>query len=92
MNIEDEVAQYLTGRYIGPPAVSTILRFPIHNRESTVTCLQVYYRENEAIQQNGNMAKTTLTEFFHFCARDLFARTMYYVDLLGSMSGIIKNG
>ena len=87
---EDEVAQYLTGRYIGPSeAVSTILGFPVHNREPTVIRLQVhlleqqqvFYRENEAIQHNDNMMKITLTEFFDLCACDPFARTLYYVDV-----------
>ena len=72
---DDEIKQYLTGRYIGPSeAVSIILGFPIHVREPAVVRLQVhlpdqhlvYIQQNSDRPQNENAPCTTLTFFFFF--------------------------
>ena len=70
-------------------AVSAILSFPIHIREPAVIRLQarlpdqqqVFFRENEPIEHNDNLDKTTLRELFDLCTRDLLARTLCYVDI-----------
>ena len=87
----DEIKQYITGRYIGPcEAVSSILGFPIHEREPPVARLQVHMpMENRVcIRPNVDLApdtdnharlgRSTLTAFFELCDRDEFARTLTY--------------
>ena len=86
----DEIAQYLLGRYIGPSeAVAQILGFPVHEREPNVIRLQVHLPGNQRVivMQNKNVhprgdnevfGNTTLTEFFNLCARNPFAKTLLY--------------
>ncbi|XP_078251661.1 uncharacterized protein LOC144591268 isoform X1 [Rhinoraja longicauda] len=91
LNRDDEIIQYLTGRYIGPSeAVGSILGFTTHERHPPVIRLQVHLPEEQrvvitadAVQRvrNDDFARTTLTAFMELCSRDQFARTLYYTDV-----------
>ncbi|XP_078280432.1 uncharacterized protein LOC144607444 [Rhinoraja longicauda] len=91
LNRDDEIIQYLTGRYIGPSeAVGSILGFTTHERHPPVIRLQVHLPEEQrvvitadAVQRvrNDDFARTTLTAFMELCSRDQFARTLYYADV-----------
>ncbi|XP_059168222.1 uncharacterized protein LOC131950184 [Physella acuta] len=85
----DEIAQYLAGRYIGPSeAVSSILGFPVHERDPPVVRLQVHlpdeqhvYFQDTAGLTNTEMCKTTLTQFMKLNTDDHFARTLFYAEV-----------
>ena len=84
----DKVSQYQNGRYISShEAVWRILSFPIHERHPAIVQLTVhleneqsiYYRPQQAAEIVQRAPKhTTLTGFFHLCANDSFAETIFY--------------
>ena len=86
-NAEDEIYNFQMGRYISTnEAVWRILNFLIHQRYPTVIHLsvhlengqRVYFTERNIHQRAAEPPKTTLTEFFHLCTNDPFARTILY--------------
>ncbi|XP_059156649.1 uncharacterized protein LOC131941421 [Physella acuta] len=85
----DEIAQYLAGRYIGPSeAVSSILGFPVHERDPLVVRLQVHlpdeqhvYFQDTAGLTDTEMCKTTLTQFMKLNTDDHFARALFYAEV-----------
>ena len=90
LHANDEILQYLTGRYIGPcQAVGIILEFPIVERWPPVERLtvhlpgeqQVYVRENTPVRNHQGVGKTKLTEFMELCKQDPFAKTLTYPDV-----------
>ena len=94
VEVKDEIKEYVTGRYIGPcEAVSSILGFPIHERDPPVIRLHVHLpMENRVfVQLNADITQgtetytrlgnTSLTAFFDLCRQDPFARTLLYCNL-----------
>ncbi|KAL8621837.1 hypothetical protein ACOMHN_046041 [Nucella lapillus] len=88
--LRNEVAEYLTDRYISTTeAVWRILRFPIHKRQPTVERLaihlengqQVVFNETNLADRAENSPQTTLTEFFQLYEEDPFAKTLLYVEI-----------
>ncbi|XP_055521948.1 uncharacterized protein LOC129716088 [Leucoraja erinacea] len=89
INVNDEIKQYQTGRYIGPSeAGASVLGFLTHERHPPVIRLDVHLPDQQqvffdAAQQgmNDGIARTTLTEFVRLSSEDPFARTLLYVDV-----------
>ena len=94
VGVNDEIKQYVTGRYIGPSeAVASILGFTIHERDPSVYRLQVHLpqqnrviiRPNADHTLNGDnhtqLGMTTLTSFLDLCNMDPFAKTLLYCDV-----------
>ncbi|XP_045536286.1 uncharacterized protein LOC106720810 [Papilio machaon] len=86
----DEVRTYQSGRYVSSnEAVWRLLGFPLHERNPTVTHLnvhlengeRVYFTVNNFQERLSSPPKTTLTAFFDLCAKDEFARTLLYVEV-----------
>lgn len=77
-----EITQYLMNRYIGPPeAVTSILRFSIHEWSTAIVRLQVnvpyelriLLRNNKDSEEHNKTL--TLTSFFSVCISDEFEKT-----------------
>lgn len=89
-NRNDEIAQYLMGRYISTNEVLwRIYSFPIHGRYPAVIHLavhlengqRVYFTEANVQQRAAQPLATTQTAFFELCESDEFARTLLYSDV-----------
>ncbi|GBL69571.1 hypothetical protein AVEN_32799-1 [Araneus ventricosus] len=77
------------GRYINSnEAVWRILRFPIHDRYTTVVhlsvhlenCRRVYFTSDNAHERATQPQDTTLTAYFKLCQEDTFAETLLYAE------------
>ncbi|KAL8580061.1 hypothetical protein ACOMHN_065110 [Nucella lapillus] len=88
--LRNEVAEYLTGRYISTnEAVWRILGFPIHGRQPTIERLaanlengqRVVFNETNLADRDENPPQTTLTAFFQLCEDDPFAKILLYVEI-----------
>lgn len=89
-NPQDEVENYLNGRYISTSeAVWRLFEFPIHDRYPTVVHLavhlengqRVYFTPGTAHQVIQNPRNTTLLAFFALCNEDEFAKTLLYHEV-----------
>ncbi len=86
----DEITQFEMGRYISSnEAFWRIFGFDIHCRFPAVVHLsvhlengqRVYFTDGSLTDQLQNPRDTTLTAFFKLCQQDVFARTLFYIDV-----------